>query len=259
VGGQSVPFDPATGQVLSGIGTIVALENGPSGTPPDQLFLTFEQLGSVTPTKDYSETFSTTSDVSTPIEKSAVTIRGFEQINATMAAMTTIDRTTANVNFNSDIDGGSAANNGTYTKVKQALPGSTDVTTYVPSNQMAITQLAIEYCSALVDNAGNPSPAPRTAYFPGVTFNGTSSPNMAFSTQAERDLIIDPLLEHVMNVDGATELTTMASAANIQTHLNTLMTDLNASCGGNCGFTRTQTIIKSTCAAAVASSAMLLQ
>ncbi|VAW94600.1 FIG00702062: hypothetical protein [hydrothermal vent metagenome] len=255
--GQPTAFDPAVGQALSDIGTVVALENGPSGNPVDQLFLTFEQLGAVTPTKDYTENFSTTPDPMNPVEVSAVNIRSFEQINATMSAMTSVDRTTARVNQNNVVQGGNAANNGTYTKVKQALPGSADVTTYVPSNQMAITQLSIEYCNALVDGVGNT--IPRGTYFPGVTFNDTTSPNMAFSTQPERDLIINPLLERVFNVDGATELTTMPSAANVRAHLNTLMADLTAVCVGNCEFARTQIIIKSTCAAAIGSSAMLLQ
>ena len=73
-------YDSATGQLLSNIGTVVALENGPSGTPPDQLFLTFEQLASAVPTKDYTESFSTTPDASTPATKSAVMVRSFEEI-----------------------------------------------------------------------------------------------------------------------------------------------------------------------------------
>ena len=255
--GQPTAFDPAVGQALSDIGTIVAVENGPSGNPVDKLFLTFELLGTVTPTKNYTENFSTTPDPMNPVEVSAVNIRSFEQINATMSAMTTVDRTIAGVNQSDAVQNTGAANDGTYTKVKQALPGSADVTTYVPSNQMAITQLSIEYCNALVDGDGNATP--RGTYFSGVTFNDTTSPNMAFSTQPERDLIINPLLERVFNVDNGTELTTMPSAADVRSHLNTLMADLTAVCVGNCGFARTQIIIKSTCAAAIGSSAMLLQ
>ena len=249
-------YDSATGQLLSNIGTIVALENGPSGTPPDSLFLTFERLASTTPTKDYTENFSTTPDPITPTAKSAVMIRSFEEINATMSKMTGVDRTTNVIGQDDTIDNTGAANDGTYVKVKQGLPGSSDVQTYVPSQQMAVTQLAIEYCNALVDGNGNTAPG---TYFPGVTFSG-SAPNFAF-TGAERDLIIDPLLERVFNVDGATELSTMPTAATIRGHLYTLMDNLNdTDCGGgNCGVARSMIIIKSTCAAAIASSPMLLQ
>ena len=249
-------YDSATGQLLSNIGTVVALENGPSGTPPDQLFLTFERLASAVPTKDYTESFSTTPDPSTPSTKSAVMIRSFEEINASMAKMTGVDRTIDAIGQDDAIDNTGAANDGTYVKVKQGLPSSSDVQTYVPSNQMAITQLAIEYCNALVDGNGTIAPA---TYFPGVTFSG-SAPNFAF-TGAERDLIIDPLLQRVFNVDGATELSTMPTAAAVRGHLYTLMDNLNdTDCGGgNCGVARSMIIIKSTCAAAIASAPMLLQ
>jgi mono/diheme cytochrome c family protein len=248
-------YDPASGQLLSNIGTIVALENGPAGSPPDQLFLTFERLASATPTKDYTESFSTTPDAMNPAEKSAVMIRSFEEINASMAKMTGVDRTIARVNQNNVIDGGSADNNGTYVKVKQGLPSSSDIQTFVPSQQMAITQLAIEYCNALVEDNG--TSIPRATYFPGITFSA-SSPQFAF-TGAERDLVIDPLLARVFNVDGATELSTMPAATTVRNHLYTLMDDLNNSCSGNCSVARSMTIIKSTCAAAVASAPMLLQ
>lgn len=261
-------FDHTTGQALSNIGTIVAAENGPSPQAPlqpDQFFLTFEVLGGVTPTKSYTESFPATPDVVTPGTKPAVSIRSFEQINATMSTITGVSRTTPAVNRNSVFDGGSAANDGTYTNVIQALPSTTDSITFVSSNQMAITQLAIEYCNALVE--GTDTTIARGTYFPGVTFNDVSSPNYAFTSQAERDLFINPLLEHVFNVDGGTELTTMPAATQVRTTLNTLFDDLitssdpnNTCSGGNlCQFGRTQTIIKAVCASAVAGAPMLLQ
>jgi len=248
-------YDSATGQLLSNIGTIFALENGPSGTPVDKLFLTFERLSSATPTKDYTENFSTTPDAMNPTAKSAVMIRSFEEINATMAKMTGVDRTTDVIGQDDTIDNTGAANDGTYVKVKQGLPGSSDIQTYVPSQQMAVTQLAIEYCSALVDDNG--TTIPRATYFPSVTFSG-SSPQYSF-TGAERDNVINPLLERVFNVDGATELSTMPAAATVRTHLYTLMDDLNNTCSGNCSVNRSLEIMKATCAAAIASSPMLLQ
>ncbi|MGD8925339.1 MAG: LamG domain-containing protein [Thioalkalispiraceae bacterium] len=251
--GVTGTYDPATGQLLSDIGTVVALENGPSGSPPDQLFLTFELLGTATPpSKDYTESFPATPDAVSTTEESAVMIRSFEEINATMAKMTGVDRTIAEIGRDNTIDGGSADTNGTYVKVKQGLPGSSDIQTFVPSQQMAITQLAIEYCNALVEDSSL-----RASYFPAITFSA-SSPQYPF-TGAERDDVINPLLEHVFNVEGATELTTMPAATTVRNHLYTLMDDLNNSCSGNCSVARSMTIIKSTCAAAVASAPMLLQ
>jgi hypothetical protein len=264
--GVTGTYDPATGQLLSNIGTIVAAELGANGTPPDQLFLTFERLDQATPTKDYSENFSPTPDPVSTTESSAVMIRSFEEINASMAKMLGIDRTLTTIGWDTNIDGNAFAN-GTYTKVIQALPGSSDVQTYVPSQQMAITQLAIEYCNTLIEGDGDnstPDPDP-SSVFTGITFSA-SSPQFAF-TGAERDLVIDPLLERVFNVDGGTELSTMPAAGapgtpavgTVRESLYRLMDDLNNTCSGTCDAARSKTIIKSTCAAALASAPMLLQ
>ena len=260
--GVTGTYDSATGQQLSNIGTIVALEFGPSPASPlnpDMIFLSFEELNGTNAVKDYSENFPTTPTAMAPVEKSAVMIRNFEEINATMASITGVPRTLDAIGRNSAIVGGS---NGTYTSVIEGLPSTSDVSTFVPSQQMAITQLAIEYCNALVE--GNGSIAPGT-YFPGLTPNATA-PDMSFTSQTDRDAVIDPLLEHVFNKDGATELSTMPAATDLSNYLNWLMngnggtiTGLNASCSGTCGVTRTKTIIKSACAAAVASAPMLLQ
>ena len=40
----------------------------------------------------------------------------------------------------------------TYEQVKQAMPVSTNVNGFISSQQMGITQLAIKYCSVLVDD-----------------------------------------------------------------------------------------------------------
>jgi hypothetical protein len=147
-------------------------------------------------------------------------------------------------------------NNGTYTSVIQALPGSSDVQTFAPATQMAVTQLAIEYCNALVEDNG--TTISRADFFENnITFNA-NSPQFAF-TGNERDLVIDPLLARAFNVDGATELSTMPAAATVRAHLYTMMDELNNSCSGNCSTARSMTIIKSTCAAAIASAPMLLQ
>ena len=276
VNGACAPTNAAyttgTGAVLSTIGTVIAMQNGPkpsptSGLSPDQIFLTFEVLGSDTPSKSYAETFPVTPDAMNPPTVSDVMLHTFEEINASLAAMTGVPRTTNAINFDSAIDGGSASSDGTYTKVIQGLPSSPEISGFVPAQQMSITQLAITYCDQLVE--GNGTTAPGT-FFNGITFDGSSNPNLSFSTTAQRNLVIDPLLAKVFNVDGATELSTMPAASTVRTYLDALIaggtvsgatvTGLNASCGGgNCGFTRTKTIIKATCAAAMAGAPMLLQ
>lgn len=254
------------GQQLSSIGTIIPLENGPnppsgSGISPDQIFLSFEQLDSAIPTRSYVEDFPITPQAMNPAAASDVGIHTFEEINATMAALTGVSRTVNAINLNRNIDGGST--DGTYTKVIQGLPSAPAPQGFVPAHQMSVTQLAITYCNELLDGRGTIAPG---SYFPGVTFNGSTQPDLAF-TPAQRDLIIEPLVQRLLNVDGITELTTMPNADVVRTHLHNLIagdgadiTGLNATCSGsNCGFDRTMTIIKATCATAVASAPMLLK
>lgn len=267
VNGTCAPTNAAyvtgTGAQLSTIGTIVALQNGPnpaigSGLSPDQLFLTFEQLGNAVPSKSYVENFPTTPDLIVPASVSDVMLHTFEQINASLATMTDVARTNTAINRNSDIDGGNADTNGTYTKVVQGMPSAPEVTGFVPAQQMSITQLAISYCNELVD--GNGTTAPGT-FFPSITFSATQ-PTLAFASDAERDLVIDPLLARLINKDAsAADLTNMPDPATVKTVLRNLMDQLNdTDCNASaCTVTRAKTIIKSTCAAAMASAPMLLQ
>ncbi len=256
-------FDPEVGFQLSDIGTIVAFENGPAGgeTLADKLFLTFEQIDSAAPTKNYAESFPDAPDQLPAVAPtvSEMSVRNFEQINVTMETMTTVARTTDGVNQNSLFDGTNADNDGTYIKVIQALPGSTNPNAYAPSHQIAVTQMAIEYCNALVEGNGNTTP--RDTYFPitGQTFNNLTQPVLDFTTgnTANQDLIIDPLLTRVLNYDGSTDLDTMPNETDVKADLRNLMGTLQGTCTDS-AFECTQKIIKSTCAAAVASSTMLL-
>src|SRR5690606_3458755 len=66
--------------------------------------------------------------------------------------------------------------------------------TFVSAQQMAVAQLAIEYCSELVD-----STALRSAFFPAFANFGVGV-NAAFDTTTERDQIIDPLFANIVGV-----------------------------------------------------------
>ena len=264
----NVPYTVGTGASLSSIGTIIALDHGPNPTPssglqPDQIFLTFEKLSSITPSKSYAESYPITPDpMPTPTIATDVTMRTFEEINASLAAMTGISRTVTAINFDNSIDGTGA--NGTYTQVIQSLPSSANIKSFVPANQMGVTQLAISYCDQLVENttAGH-------AFFDQLTFDGVSQPNLGFSSPTDRNKVIDPLLAHVLNYDGSTELSTMPPVSTVRADLDALMaggtiggatvTGLNTGCGTTCGYAATKKIIKATCAAAMASSPMLLK
>ena len=227
---NSTEYVPGSGQPLSDIGTVIALEKGPES---DEFFLSFEVLGSHTHvvTEPAPVPPATPADLP-PV--SDVGLRLFSEINATMATATGVAQTESNVSA-------------TYSAIEQQLPTSESIDGFLSAHQVAISQLAIEYCNALVEDT-----TLRASYFPGVDFN--ASVTTAFGSTAARDLVFDPLLTHVMN----TNLTTQPDVATVKTELNSLVDKLTA-CGSSCASDRTRTVVKASCAAVLGSAAMLVQ
>ncbi len=64
----------------------------------------------------------------------------------------------------------------TYDLVKQALPAVENLGTFGPAQQTGLAQLAIQYCSEMVE-----TPALRTAFF-GSTLNPNTSASATFGT-----------------------------------------------------------------------------
>jgi len=214
---------------LSSIGTIIAVEKGVGS---DQFFLTFEQLSD----QQYSRTpeqlppRSASPDLA---EHSKIGLRNFAEINASMSVLTEVSRQQPQV---AEL----------FARVQQQLPPTDNINTFVSSHQMAITQLAIAYCSALVDDA-----TLSASFFPGFDFN--AAPNVAFTSQ-NRDLIIKPLISRLSGIN----LATQADDSEISTELNDLIDKLS-SCGQNCAADRTKTVVKASCAALLGSATLLLQ
>ena len=179
---SAATYDPATGQELSLMGTIITLEKGPDS---DEFFLTFEDFNNVT--KDFADIVPTVpddplTDPADPVE-SDIGMRTFQEINVSIAEITGVPVT-------------NPAIAGVYGDYIQQLPTVETIQAFLPSHQMAIAQLALTSCSELVDDRGDIS---RAAYFTG--FNFATSAQTAFDTQAKRDAIIEPLLTAAMNVD----------------------------------------------------------
>ena len=243
------------GQFLSDRGTIIPLEKGPQS---DEFFLTFEQIGSST--NPFTEADPTAPGI--PADAAAVSdigLRTFEEINATMSAVTGVPTTETTVNA-------------TYDTYRQQLPVVENISTYLASHQMAIAQLAMSYCNVLV----NTDPG----YFSGFTFSTAST---AFDSPAKKAAVIDPLLTAIMNVDtndATNNLQTQPNETVIRNMLGSTATqDLDAALTGDayeslitnmtqCAIggsptcdstTRTEEIVKATCAATLGSAAMLIQ
>ena len=172
---------------------------------------------------------------------SDIGLRLFDEINATMSAVTGVSTEQVGVDT-------------VFGIIRQQLPTVENIEGFLSAHQMAVSQLAIEYCSALVDNNGGIT---RADYFPGFNFN--ASADTAFDTSAQRDLVIVPLLNRVMG----TGLTTQPDPLAVTGELDNLILVLTACAMGpspTCATpTRTVQIVKATCAATLGSAAMLLQ
>ncbi|MGD9598536.1 MAG: LamG domain-containing protein [Steroidobacteraceae bacterium] len=221
VGGAN--YVAGTGQLLSDTGTVIGLEKGPDS---DLFFLTFEQLG--TQTRVYPEPPMPVPQVPADSSNPEIGLRTFDEINRTMSNITGVPVTTASVA-------------GTYDLVRQALPSVESIDTFGSSQQMGIAQLAISYCDAMVEDT-----TLRNAFFGGA---------VDVNTQAGRDAMITSLVGKAVG----TNLVTQPTDAEVRPELNGLVTRLAASCGGSCDATRSATIAKASCAAAIGSAAMLLQ
>ena len=132
----------------------------------------------------------------------------------------------------------------TYDLVHQAMPVGTGVSGFISSQQMGITQLAIKYCSVLVDDVNA-----RSAYFPGFPF-GTSQTS-AFD---DRSLVIDPLVNNMVG----NGISTQPDLTALSGEVNSLIDGLIA-CGTTCESDRTERIVKAACASVLGSAAMLVQ
>lgn len=227
---NSTDYNSATGQKISPLGTIVALDKGPQS---DWFALAFGGIGSGS--NPFPEPPPPTPAAPVDLDPHPeIGVRNFVEINASMSKATGISMAQPDVAQ-------------TFELVKQQMPTLTDIGIFSSSQQMGITQLAIEYCNALVeDNSA------RASYFGGFDFNAAA--DVAFDTPAERDQIFDPLITKALG----SGLSSQPSDSDIKTELNNLVDRLTA-CGGGCASDRTETVVKAACAAVIGSAAMLVQ
>ena len=170
------------GQPLAIIGAVLPLEKGPDS---DEFFLTFDSLGNSSYDRDeYPMAVITPVDV--PLEERAarIGVRTFDEINATYAAVTGVDPNQQDVDM-------------TYQELRQSLPAVEDLDTFLSSHQVAIAQLAIQYCDALIGDTAATNP-----YFPGFRFDVPAATAFAVGS---RDAFVNPLLDNIMGTGLATQ------------------------------------------------------
>jgi hypothetical protein len=220
-------YSADTGQLLSTVGTVIALEKGPS---TDQFFLTFEKIGAITSSHDYSDktVVSTTPPADSPLRPD-VGFRNFEQIDASMSKLTGVPRNTVQT---------------TYLLVQQQLPAIHDYDAFNSSNQIGIAQLGAAYCKALVDTGSL-----ETAFFGSGLNLGAS-----IDTTTQRSALINPIISKFIG----TGLKYQADATAVTTELNSLIDKLCASnaCSSS---TRTPIVAKAVCTAALSSAITTIQ
>jgi hypothetical protein len=223
-------YNSASGQPISRLGTLIGIQKGAA---EDEFFLSFEQIA------NHSNVIveampSPSAPVDLP-EAADIGLKTFDEVNASMSFMTGVPTTQADVQS-------------TFEKVKQQLPSVEIIEGFLSAHQMAMTQLAIQYCDALVENSSL-----RAAFFPGFDFN--ESANTAFDTHG-RSLIIQPILNRFVGAS----LNTQPADADIETELLALMDKLDACADtSSCDTDRTKTIVKASCAAVLGSATTLIQ
>jgi len=214
------------GQVLSQVGTVIALQSGPL---TDQFFLSFNQLGSA------AHVTVPATVVPQPIlpgpAVADIGVRTFAEINSTLSVLTGVPTTDAAVTT-------------TYQSVQQQLPAVYTLESFSSANQVGVAQLAIQYCNEAVN-----SPTYSAALFPGVTFNAST-----FSG-AGTTAITSALAAKVL---GNGQLASSPAASTVTTELGNLITTLctTSACDNTA---RVQAVTAAACAAAFGSADMLIK
>jgi hypothetical protein len=223
-------YDSATGQPISRLGTLIGIQKGAA---EDEFFISFEQIA------NHSNVIveampSPSAPVDLP-EAADIGLKTFDEVNVSMSVMTGVATTHSAVQA-------------TFEKVKQQLPSVETINGFLSAHQMAMTQLAIQYCDALVEDTGL-----RASFFPDFDFN--ESANTAFDADG-RSLIISPLLARFVG----SNLTSQPADLDIETELVSLIDTLDACADTvSCDAQRTGTIVKASCAAVLGSATTLVQ
>ncbi|MBT8102137.1 MAG: LamG domain-containing protein, partial [Gammaproteobacteria bacterium] len=237
------------GQPLSTLGAVVPLEKGPQN---DEFFLTFDNLNGLLYNRPEDPPL-----VITPVDldpASHIGVRTFDEIDATFAAITGISRTAY------ERPAAVFPVDDTYQELRQSLPAVEDVNTFLSSHQVAIAQLAIQYCDAAIGTNASPNPDAATTW-PNFDFN--QNEDQAFSV-ANRSNFVDPLIARAVGqTPTGPQLATQPSYAQIYEELASFQAAngrpdnlIDRLLAGN---SDTRAIAKGVCAATLGSAATLIQ
>jgi Concanavalin A-like lectin/glucanases superfamily len=211
------------GEVLSKVGTVIALQSGPL---VDQFFLSFDQLGTHTHVTVEASPVPTTPTDLAPV--AAIGVRTFAQINASLSALTGVPTNQAAVL-------------GTYQAVQQQLPAIPTLESFSSANQVGIAQLAVQYCNVAVTTNSQ-------ALLPGITLSAST-----FQSPAGINQVTGALAARVLG----TGLNSQPAVSTVTTELSTLITTLCTSQACT-SLARVRAVATAACAAALGSSDVLI-
>jgi hypothetical protein len=241
------------GQPLSVLGAVIPLEKGPAD---DQFFLTFDNINGAIYNRP-EDPMLVISPIDLP-DAARIGIRTFDEIDATYAAILGVDRLMVYTNGANDT---AAHVDETYQELRQSLPAIEDINSFLSSNQVAIAQLAIQYCDAAIGTNANPNPDAENLIWTSFDFDQAEA--TAFSI-ANRNNFVDPLIARAVGqTSGATQLLSQPTYAIVYDEVaafaaaagrpNNLIDRLLV------GQSDTRAIAKGVCASVLGSAATLVQ
>ena len=232
------------GQPLSPLGAVLPLELGPED---DQFFLTFDNINGTLYSRSEDPMLTEADYIASAAElRPDIGVRTFDEIDATYAAITGIDR----VNYQRS---GVFPVEETYQELRQSLPAIENIEAFLSSHQVAIAQLAIQYCDAAVES---------NSMWPGLNFDTAEDTFFAAGT---RDAFVEPLIERAVgHSPGSTAIATQPSYTLVHSELAAYLSG-----GGDrpdnlidrllAGQSNTRAIAKGVCASVLGSAATLVQ
>ncbi len=169
-GGENGNYSPETGTPLATnpAGTLIGLENGPD---QDLFYLTFDSINGNNSEPREEEEYAPLDDVPDD-EQSNFGVRMFDEVFNNMSFITGVPTEDVYDFY--------------LNQIRRSLPAATAPNGFLASQQSAVTQLALRYCTTLVENATY-----RSAFFGSPGYGSVSS-------QGEIDTLVDTLLDRML-------------------------------------------------------------
>jgi len=211
-----VPLTMDASDTVTASGTLIGVQNGQID---DLFFLTFEQIGNASYTRPVESTPSPADPIDLE-QQPEIGVRLFDEVFETMSAITTVPSARVSELYNNEL--------------RRSLPSAETAYGFLSSQQSAVTQLALAYCTELVGDST----------LAGAYFGSYGALNSA----SEREAVIGPLLDHMLVNSG---LETQPDPAAMRAELNGLIDNMTTN--------QTSTKVIAVCTAALASATMLMQ